>query len=159
MNKLTIISILFLLSFGFITQTKGQTLSNRQTEQIKNQVDSVFQKMVVLAEKLEFNKLSSGVNDTHEAGFISNGKYYARYSALIEDVKNNAQGISHQDISVREKKITVLSDKIVLMTASGVAKANLNDGRVIAADFQWSFVYEKIDNEWKVIYSHQSTTR
>ena len=159
MNKLTIISIIFLLSYGFITPAKGQTLSNKQTEQIKNQVDSVFQKMVVMAENLEFNKLSSGVNDTHEAGFISNGKYYARYSALIEDVKNNAQGISHQDISVREKKITVLSDKIVLITASGVAKANLSDGRVIAADFHWSFVYEKIDNDWKVIYSHQSTTR
>lgn len=118
MNKLTIISILFLLSFGFITQAKGQTLSNRQTEQIKNQVDSMFQKMVVLAEKLEFNELSSGVNDTREAGFITNGKYYARYSSLIED-----------------------------------------DGREIAADFHWSFVYEKVDNDWKVIYSHQSTTR
>lgn len=159
MNKLTIISILFLLSFGFITQAIGQTLSNRQTEQIKNQVDSMFQKMLVLAEKLEFNKLSSGVNDTHEAGFITNGKYYARYSSLIEDVKINAQGISQQDISIKEKKITVLSDKIVLMTASGVAKAKLDDGREIAADFHWSFVYEKIDNDWKVIYSHQSTTR
>lgn len=159
MNKLTIISILFLLSFGFITQTIGQTLSDRQTELIKNQVDSMFQKMLVLAEKLEFNKLSSGVNDTRKAGFITNGKYYARYSSLIEDVKNNAQGISKQDISIKEKKITVLSDKIVLMTASGVAKAKLDDGREIAADFHWSFVYEKIDNDWKVIYSHQSTTR
>ena len=159
MNKLTIISILFLLSFGFITQAEGQTLSNRQTELIKNQVDSMFQKMLVLAEKLEFNKLSSGVNDTREAGFITNGKYYARYSSLIEDVKNNAQGISKQDISIKEKKITVLSDKIVLMTASGVAKAKLDDGREIAADLHWSFVYEKIDNDWKVIYSHQSTTR
>ncbi|HCE58258.1 MAG TPA: hypothetical protein DER09_10625 [Prolixibacteraceae bacterium] len=159
MNKLTIISILFLLSFGFITQAEGQTLSNRQTEQIKNQVDSMFQKMLVLAEKLEFSKLSTGVNDTREAGFITNGKYYARYSSLIEDVKNNAQGISQQDISIKEKKITVLSDKIVLMTASGVAKAKLDDGREIAADFHWSFVYEKIDNDWKVIYSHQSTTR
>lgn len=159
MNKLTIISILFLLSFGFITQAEGQTLSYRQTEQIKNQVDSVFQKMLVFAEKLEFNELSSGVNDTREAGFITNGKYYARYSSLIEDVKINAQGISQQDISIKEKKITVLSDKIVLMTASGVAKANLDDGREIAANFHWSFVYEKIDNDWKVIYSHQSTTR
>lgn len=159
MIKLTIISILFLLSFGFITPAKGQTLSDRQTVQIKTQVDSVFQKMVVMAENLEFNKLSSGVNDTHEAGFISNGKYYARYSSLIEDVKKNAQGIDHQEISIKEKKITVLSDKIVLMTASGVAKAKLDDGREIAADFHWSFVYEKIDNEWKVIYSHQSTTR
>lgn len=119
----------------------------------------MFQKMLVLAEKLEFNKLSSGVNDTREAGFITNEKYYARYSSLIEDVKTNAQGISKQDISIKEKKITVLSDKIVLMTASGVAKAKLDDGREIAADFHWSFVYEKIDNDWKVIYSHQSTTR
>ena len=159
MNKLTIISISFLLSFGFITQAEGQTLSDRQTELIKNQVDSMFQKMLVFAEKLEFNELSTGVNDKHEAGFISNGKYYARYSSLIEDVKTNARGISQQDISIKEKKITVLSDKIVLMTASGVAKAKLDDGREIAADFHWSFVYEKIDNDWKVIYSHQSTTR
>lgn len=159
MNKLTIILISFLLSFGFITQSEGQTLSDRQTEQIKNQVDSMFQKMLVLAEKLAFNELSTGVNDKHEAGFITNRKYYARYSSLIKDLKINAQGISQQDISIKEKKITVLSDKIVLMTASGVAKANLDDGREIAADFHWSFVYEKTDNDWKVIYSHQSTTR
>lgn len=159
MNKLIIISVSFLLSFGFITQSEGQTLSKRQTEIIQNQVDSMFQKMVVFAEKLDFDELSSGVNDTHEAGFITNDKYYASYSSLIEDVKTNARGISKQDISIKEKKITVLSDKIVLMTASGVAKANLDDGREIAADFHWSFVYEKMDNNWKVIYSHQSTTR
>lgn len=159
MKKLIIISISFLLTSGFIAQTQGQTLSERQTERIKNQVDSVFQKMVVFAEKLDFNELSSGVNDTHGAGFITNGKYYADYASLIEDVKYNARGISKQDISVKEKKITVLSDKIVLMTVSGVAKANLDDGREIAADFHWSFVYEKIDNYWKVIYSHQSTIR
>ncbi len=159
MKKLIIISVSFLLSVGFIAQSKGQTLSKRQTEVIQNQVDSVFQKMVVLAEKLDFDKLSSGVNDSHKAGFISNDKYYANYSSLIEDVKNNARGISKQDISIKEKKITVLSDKIVLMTASGVAKAFLDDGRELAADFHWSFVYEKMDKEWKVIYSHQSITR
>jgi hypothetical protein len=159
MKKLIIISISLLLSFGFITQSEGQTLSKRQTEIIKSQVDSMFQKMVVFAEKLDFNKLSSGVNDKYGAGFITNDKYYASYSSLIEDVKINARGISKQDIFIKEKKITVLSDKIVLMTASGVAKANLDDGREISANFHWSFVYEKMDNDWKVIYSHQSTTR
>lgn len=159
MKKLIIISISLLLLFGFVTQSAGQTLAKKQTEQIKSKVDSIFQKMVVLAEKLDFDKLSSGVNDKHEAGFITNDKYYASYSSLIEDVKINARGISKQDISIKEKKITVLSDKIVLMTASGVAIAKLDDGREIAANFHWSFVYEKIDNDWKVIYSHQSTTR
>ncbi len=159
MKKLIIISISLILSIGFIEQSEGQTLSKRQTELIKNQVDSLFQKMLVFAEKLDFDELSSGVDDTHGAGFITNGKYYYEYSSLIDDVKLNAQGLSRQDISINEKKITVLSKDIVLMTASGVAKANLNDGRELAANFHWSFVYEKIDNKWKVVYSHQSTTR
>ena len=159
MNKLLPIFILFLLSFGFAAQSEGQTLSKSQTELIKNQVDSIFRKMLVFAEKLEFNELSSRVDDTNRAGFISNGKYYADYQSLIDDVKQNAQGISQQDISIKEKNITVLSDKIVLLTASGVAVARINDGREISANILWSFVYEKIDNNWKVIYSHQSTTR
>ena len=159
MDKLIVILIFFILSFGFIVQSEGQTLSKKQTELIKNQVDSIFQRMLVFAEKLDFNALSSGVDDTHEAGFITNGKYYAYYSSLIDDVKLNAQGIGEQDISIKEKKVTVLSDKIVLMTVSGLSTAFIKDGREIAANFHWSFVYEKIDNNWKVIHSHQSTTR
>lgn len=159
MNKLFLIFISFLLSFGFTAQSEGQTLSKSHTELIKNQVDSIFQKMVVLAEKLDFNELSSGVDDTNKAGFIVNGKYYADYSSLIDDVKLNAQGISQQDISIKEKNITVLSDRIVILTALGVSVARINDGREISANILWSFVYEKINNNWKVIYSHQSTTR
>ena len=59
MKKLIIISFSLLLSFGFVTQSAGQTLSQKQTELIQNQVDSMFQKMLVFAEKLDFNKLSS----------------------------------------------------------------------------------------------------
>lgn len=156
MNKLIIFSISLLLSFGFITKSKSQNLSKTQTELIQLEVDSIFQSMVVSAEKLDFDKLSSGVNDSHKVGFISNGKFYTDYSSLIDDVKTTAQGISYQDISVKNKKITVLSDKIVILIVSGVSKARINDGREIAADFHWSFVYEKLENDWKVVYSHQS---
>lgn len=156
MNKLIFLSLFFLLSCGFISKSKGQTISKGQADLIANQVDSLFQSMVVLAEKLDFNKLSSGVEDTHKAGFITNGKYFDDYNTLIAEVKLNARGISHQDISIKEKKITVLSDKIVLLTASGVSSAKINDGRVIMANFHWSFIYEKIGNDWKVIWSHQS---
>lgn len=159
MKKLIFISITFLLSYGLSAQSGGQTLSKSKTELIKNEVDSIFQKMIVFAEKLDFNALSSGVDDTHEAGFITNGKYYSDYISLVNDLKLAAQGISRQAISVNEKKITVLSDRIVLMTASGISKAYITDGRELTINFHWSFVYEKMDNNWKVIYSHQSTTR
>lgn len=159
MKKTGIILMILLLSWGGITRTEAQTLSREQTETIQLQVDSVFQNMVSIAEKLDIDRLSSGVDDTREAGFISNGKYYARYSVLIEDFKKNAQGLDHQVISVKEKKISVLSDKIVVLTAKGVAVAFISDGREISADFHWSFIYEKTDTDWKVIYSHQSIVK
>lgn len=159
MKKLIIISISFLLIVGIFSKTEAQTLSESQTKQIKNQVDSIFQKMVGYAEKLDFKQLSSGVDDAREAGFITNGKYYDRYSSLIEEVKLNANGVRKQDISIKNKKITVLSETVVLMTVSGVSNAFLDDGRELTANFHWSFIYEKTDNLWKVIYSHQSTTR
>ena len=155
MNKLIVISIFSLLALGL----EGQTISKKQTELIKNQVDSVFQKMVVYAEKLDFEKLSLGVDDTYNVGFISNNKYYSQYASLIEDTKLTALGISKQDISIKEKKITVLSEKIVILTATGTAKSYIDDGREILINFHWSFVYEKINNNWKVIQSHQSGVR
>lgn len=157
MNKLIFISLFLLISFGFNSNLKCQTLSVAQKEITKNCIDSIFQSMVAIAERLDFDKLSSGVDDSHGAGFISNGKYYTDYLTLADDVKLNARGISHQNISVKEKKITVIADNIVLLTASGVASASTIDGREFSANFHWSFVYEKKDHNWNVIYSHQST--
>ncbi len=159
MNKLIVISIFCLLSFGFTSTLAGQSISSNQTELIKSQVDSIFLGMVSSAEKLDFEDLNSGVNDTRRAGFISSGKYYASYSTLAEETKSLARGISEQDISFKDKTITVLSDKMALVTASGVSKVYLEDGRELVVNFQWSFLYEKIDNNWKVIHSHQSSAR
>lgn len=72
MNKLIVIFLSVFLTVGSVAKSNGQTLSKKQTELIKNQVDSVFLEMVVLAEKLDFDKLSLGVDDTREAGFIAN---------------------------------------------------------------------------------------
>lgn len=152
-NKTLRISALLLF---LLPAVNAQSLSEKKSESVKNEVDAIFQEMVLSGEKLDYVKLSSGVNDKHQAGFIINGKYYARFSSVMDDMKSNAQGISHQDITVTEKNITVLSEKNVLLTASGKAEVNLSDGRIITSAFHWSFIYEKIDNAWKVIYSHQS---
>lgn len=156
MYKTIVLSISIFFLFGFVAQSQGQNVSKAQSEVIKKQVNIVFQEMVEIAEELNFDELSSGVDDKHGAGFISNGRYYTYYNTLLMDVKANAQGLNRQDISIKEKKITVLSQKNALMTVSGVARATLIDGREISAKFHWSFVYELIDTKWKVIYSHQS---
>jgi hypothetical protein len=155
MKNLRIILILFQLSI-FLLPAHSQSLTGKKAELFKNEVESVFNEMLVYAERLDYAKLSLGVDDKHSAGFIVNGKYYPQYSSVIDDMKLSAQGIGRQDISIKEKKSTVLSDQIVLMTVSGTSKVILNDDREIVVNFHWSIVYEKVDNIWKVIHSHQS---
>lgn len=156
--KLTILLICF-LTLGFIEQSNGQNITNQQKSLIEKQVDSVFHTMVKAAENLDYDKISEGVDDRYNAGFITNGSYFTQYDSLINILKTNLQVGARQSITIQKEKITVLSDSIVLLTAFGDAKVDLNSGQSFTIKFFWSFVYEKINNNWKVIQSHQSNNR
>ena len=151
--------ILIVVSLGINFHVNGQTLSLQQIKTIESQVDSSFQKMLTMAEQFEYDKMNQGVDDRHKAGFLVNGNYYSDYSTLIAAVKTGAQGVSYQKLELKKKKITVLHDGIALLIATGTSQVKLDDGREFTGDFYWSFVYEKIDGDWKVIQSHQSRGR
>jgi hypothetical protein len=145
-----------ILGLGFSAQLTAQTLTRMQISEIERQVDSVFLSMVKAAENLDYDKISKGVDDRHNAGFIVNNLYYPKYSAMIDILKANLRSGAKQIITIRDKKTTVLSERIVLLTASGSSSVDLNNGQLFNANFLWSLVYEKFDNNWKVIQSHQS---
>ena len=112
--------------------------------------------MVKAAENLDYDQISKGVDDRYNAGFIVNGTYYAKYDTLITILKSNLRSGTKQSITLQNKKITVLSERIVLLTASGETNVELSTGQSFQAKFTWSFVYEKFNNDWKVIFSHQA---
>jgi hypothetical protein len=58
MKKVTIILISFLLSFGFAIHIEAQSLTEQQAKLLKNEVDAIFQEMLISAEKLDYDKLS-----------------------------------------------------------------------------------------------------
>jgi hypothetical protein len=158
--KLRIFISLFCIAvIGNIEQLHGQNLAVPQKAVIEKQVDSVFHDMIKAAENLDYDSLSKGVDDKYHAGFIINGNYYVNYDSLIHTFKTQTRVVKRQNITLEKKKITVLSENIVLLTASGHSMVDLTSGNSFAAKFMWSFVYEKINNSWKVIYSHQSGNR
>ena len=153
------ISLVSIAIFIFLGNTKGQTLSNSERIKIEKQVDSVFQSAIKYAENLEYDKLSAGVDDKQNAGFIANGAYYQKYDSLVAVVKSKSVGISGHQITLQHKKVTVLSHDIVLITAIGNSKVEVANGTVFNVKFFWTFVYERVNHQWKVIQSHQSTVR
>ena len=156
MKKVIFISLISILIIGSIKNSKGQNLTNLQKSIIENHIDSIFHKMIEYAEILDYDKISLGVDDRYNAGFIVNGSYYTKYDSLIELLKSNVSSGARQNITIHNKKITVLSDSIVLLAASGITNVKLNSNQSFTSNFLWSFVFENINNEWKVIQSHQS---
>lgn len=156
MKTTVTLALIGFLVLGFNLQLQGQNLTNQQKSKIEIQVDSTFQGMVKAAENLDYDKISLGVNDKYNAGFMVNNSYFANYDALITVLKANLQTGTKQRITIQNKKITVLSDSIALLTASGDSKVELNTGQSFNVKFFWSFVFEKSNNDWKVIQSHQS---
>lgn len=156
MKKTLTVSLICFLAIGFSEQSNGQNITSVQKSKIEEQIDSIFHTMIKAAENLDYDKLSAGVDDRYNAGFITNGSYFTKYDSLVNILKTNIQAGARQSISIHKEKITVLSDSIVLITASGDANVVLNSSQSFTARFLWSFVYEKINNEWKVVQSHQS---
>ena len=154
-TTLTIL-LICIVTFGFNVQSKGQNLTIPQKIKIEKQVDSIFNAIVKAAENVDYDKISLGVDDRQNAGFIVNNLYYAKYDSLIHSLKSNLRSGLKQKINIQQKKITVLSNNIVLLTASGESRVESNTGQPLTIEFLWSFVYEKINNDWKVIQSHQS---
>lgn len=159
MKKALTISMICFLLFGLIEKSNGQNTTNQQKSVIEKQVDSVFHSMIVAADNLEYDRLTQGVDDHFQAGFISNNSYYARFDSLISVAKSKVQNITKQHIKIQKEKITVLSDSIVLLTAIGDTEVDLNSGNSVTVKFFWTFVYEKVNKTWKVIQSHQSNNR
>ena len=156
MKTLLALFLTCILAVGFTAQICGQTLTANRISEIERQVDSIFLSMVKAAENVDYDKISTGVDDRHNAGFIVNSTYYPKYASMIDILKANLRSGTKQTISIRDKKITVLTENIVLLTASGSSSVDLNNGQSFNVNFLWSFVYQRFNNKWKVIQSHQS---
>jgi len=72
----------------------------------------------------------------------------------MDDFNGKAIGCKSQELTVINKKITVLGENTALLTASGDYSLYLEDGRTLTGKFAWTIVYSKINGQWKIVHSH-----
>jgi hypothetical protein len=156
MKKQFVISLFLMLCVGFIQTSRGQTVSGTSNPGIEKEIDAVFMAAIKAAESFDVAKLVSCVDDRYNAGFISNGVYYSRFDSLANTL-NAFAGQVKQHFTIQKKKISVIADNVALVSASGVSQIEPNDGNAFEVNFCWTFVYQKFNNEWKVIQSHQAS--
>ena len=160
-KKISLRLLIFTLSLPlFLSNTYAQEeLTETKKSKIIAEINSLFEKSLKAGERLDINGITENVNDTLKAGFIDNGMYLNSFDEVMSRFTNATKGIDSQEMAIVNKKITILSPNAVLLTASGNYKVKVPDGRILEGTFAWSFVYSKINNNWKIVHSHMSNPR
>ena len=151
--------LMIIASLGIYSSVYSQGLTENQKEKIASEINALFEKNAKAGENIDVKGLTEFVNDTLKAGFIDNGIFLNSFDELMKGQKEAFIGIKSLKYNIFNKKITVLADNAALLTASGNASLALEDGRTITAGFAWTFVYSKVNGNWKIIHTHMSTPR
>ena len=153
-------NLLFIVLFiGINIDCNSQERTNVQKEKIFSEINALFEKSIKAGENLDVSAITENVNDTLKAGFIDNGYYFSSFNEVMKGFKESVKGCKSQKMEIVNKKLTLLSDRNVLLTAFGNYSTTLDDGRILNGKFAWTFVYSKINDTWKVIHSHMSNPR
>ena len=137
----------------------SQGLTQNQKEKIVSEITADFEKNIKAAENLDAKGLTDCVDDTFKAGFINNGNFLNSFDEVMKGFNEEIKGVKSLKYSISNKKITVLADNAALLTVSGNASLALEDGRTFTGGFAWTFVYSKVNGNWKIIHTHMSTPR
>ena len=156
---MTRIVLMIITSLGICYSVYSQELTNNQKEKIISEITALFEQNIKAAESLDSKGLNGSVNDTLKTGFIDNGKFFNSFDEVMKSFNERIKGVKSQKFSISNKKITVLTDDAALLTASGNFSVALDDGRTFTGGFAWTFVYSKLNGNWKIIHSHMSTSR
>ena len=151
--------IMFITSLVVCSNVYSQELTQNQKEKIASEIAANFEKNIKVAEIFDIKGLTDCVNDTLKAGFIDNGFFFNSFDEVMKGFKEGIKGLKSQKFSISNKKITVLANNAALLIASGNFSVALEDGRTITGGFAWTFVYSKVNDNWKIIHSHMSTPR
>jgi hypothetical protein len=147
------------LTFGVYGFSYSQDLSSTLINKIEKEITLIFDKSIKAGEELDVKGISESINDSLKTGFIDNGFYFKTFEELMVGFNSGMQGLEYQKMNIDTKKITVLSENNVLLTAHGNYSTKVVDGRILTGNFAWTFVYSKINGKWKVIHSHMSNPK
>lgn len=147
------------LTFGVCGFSHSQNLSSALIDKIEKEITLIFDKSLKAGEQLDVIGISENINDSLKTGFIDNGNYFKSFQELMVGFKSGIQGLEYQKMNIDTKKITVLSENNVLLTAHGNYSAKVVDSRILTGKFAWTFVYSKINGKWNLIHSHMSNPK
>jgi len=159
MKKLGLFSVVALcvLSFLSVSAIKDEKMSEKQKEQIKKEVITVFDSIMRKFERSDLN----GMFEYYSPNFVCYGLDGKKYT--IQQVKDEYTQQINAFVSYKwttyNFDFIVITKNIVVVSIDGKNEAALkSDRKYIFDPSHYSYAFEKVDGKWKLCYHHFSGT-
>ena len=155
--------------FSLVCMVIFLTSCNTRQDMLQQEVMTEDQKQAVVEEmkgmvasiveginKRDADLVFKDMNGMNFYGFINNGELLTNYDSTYQIFKNSYSNIKMANIVITDESYTVFSPDLALHTASFIEDFTfMNDytGRIKGA---WSSLFQKVDQEWKLVHVHQS---
>ena len=148
--------LLVLLIVCISCGTNNKPVSDAQKEKIKGEVKEVVNSIFKGAEEANFEMATEPWLDSPDFVLINNGMTLS-YKEVVDAFKPLFGTLLNQKITIVDEKYAILDNSTVLYTTNCKSLMNFKDGHSTLADPEaMQFMFKKINNRWRVIYSVDS---
>jgi len=156
MKPTILILVLILLCFG-CTPRQSDQLARQQKDQIKSEVQLVFDSLMAAHHRLDIERMLQYFWDSPEYvmynldGSKSDFKAFKKSSLDILNVIDSVRA------SVQSQEYTVLTEDYVMCSFAGNSSLFFKSGDKLKIDPEaYTWIFKRVNDQWKVAYSHES---
>lgn len=154
-KNLFIILVLFLFS-GWSNQEDCQ-INLQEQETAKKEIREVVNVIFLNLEKMDAEALFQSYSDSSDFILIATDGTMADYQVAKKHHAMWFKSLSSLRITSVKDEFRFLVDNIVVCSWQGKFEMSLKTGEKLKIDnFGITFIFTKIDNQWKVVYQHSS---
>ena len=139
------------------TTMTNQPLTSEQKDALISEIKPVLTQIIENSEKGILDKALEPYLNSSEFIGISNGQVFD-YNGMEQGNKQYFEAMTTQKFTEKLLKYSFINADNVIVTWGGSAIAELKDGQKLNVDpFTATLLFTKIEGNWKVIYSHESS--
>jgi ketosteroid isomerase-like protein len=132
--------------------------TNLDTKKIEKEIKEIINTLIMNFEALNTDAAFNVYDDSPDFSMIASDGSCLDYKTFFNGNKNYLENCSNFKLNTIKEKIKILSNDLVLFSWIYKAEATLKTGEKNIWDKAGaSFLFKKIDDNWKVIYYHESS--
>ena len=158
MKTLFYLIILTVLSISCTTKNKSSMITEKEIDIIKNEVKSEIDSLIIGCESLDMHLAFKVFSKSPDFFMIASDGNYYDYQTFFNNNKVYLESCSKFELFTTRLDIKVLTSDLVIVSWLYKAVATLETGdQDIIEKAGATFLFKKLDNEWKVINYHESS--